>query len=97
MSLGSNSNSSESVSLTSVIGLISEKIPFNPDSISQLNDSCWTAIKSGNSKTFSRFPNEYRSRSNGRADNNKLPAEGDKCGQTVLRLNHTTNRGETLT
>ena len=61
-SFGSNSSSSRSVSVKSLIGLMSRKVSASPLSRNQRNDSRWMAIRSGSGSASSRFANEYRSR-----------------------------------
>ena len=97
-SFGSNSSSRESVSVTSVIGLRSEKVPDRPCSTSQSNDSICTAIRSGSSRTSSRLPNEYLSRTRGRDDTSNswpgLRATGMRERAKQRREICTTSRGD---
>jgi len=57
-SVGSNSSSRLSVSVKSLIGEMSRKVSARPCSTNQSNDSLWTAIRLGRSRTSSRFANE---------------------------------------
>ncbi len=64
----SNSNSSSRLPVKSVIGLISANVSASPTARNLSNDFFWTSIRSGNGRTSSRLPNEYRSRA-AREDN----------------------------
>ena len=57
-SSGSNSSSSCRVSVKSLIGLMSRKVSARPCCRNHSNESRWMAIRSGSSRTSSRFANE---------------------------------------
>ena len=57
-SVGSNSSSSCSVSVKSLMGEMSRNVSARPCSRNQSNDSRWIAIRSGSGRTSSRFANE---------------------------------------
>ena len=57
-SSGSNSRSSVSVSLKSVMGLRSRNVSAMPSSRNQRNDFRWMSMRCGRGRTSSRLPNE---------------------------------------
>src|SRR5437763_2390059 len=61
-SAGSNSNSSCSVSVKSLIGLMSRNVSASPWWRNHSKDSRWIAIRSGRGRASSRLANEYRCR-----------------------------------
>src|SRR5215216_2754797 len=68
-SVGSNSSSSWSVSLKSLMGEMSRKVSASPWSRNQSKLSRWMAMRSGSSSGSARLANEYRSRMVERAGN----------------------------
>ena len=71
-SSASNSSSRRSWPVKSSMGLMSRKVSDIPRSRNHLNESRWTAIRSGRARTSSRLEKEKRSRGAGRVGKTSL-------------------------